>query len=448
MLASKQAYVCSHVLQDGKTALELCGSNSVVKAVLQERDVLSPEEWKRVYERVKAMLSLQGEQQAGRMIGGMADLKSGKFKDSAGGIMSYLGVDEAWDERTKCTEEGMVREVRGLCDCPECAKEQAQVLKQMARDKEAEYTFRLANELAALKSARETKQPTKPLLDKVAATRAEIEAFQGWVYGSLDELKAIRRSVAWPPESVSHARGSYGQPMCEQCKTLYLDFSSIWADLCYILFERASEKKCFNGTRDEGNAGKDLDDFMGLEQVLQAKLSRFQLAALRLYTSHSYAAINAALRLHHQPHPLPSTVMGITSGLKQLRALDAESDKATAVIELFRGFTDMQVTEDFMRSGGTELAPMSTTTDLDVACGYALRKGKTNGALLMKIVTSNNLQRGADLTFVSMFPGESETLFPPLTFMQPTGKQQVVEVKQDNGDMFKLTIVEVTTTLP
>ena len=162
MLASKQAYVCSHVLQDGKTALELCGSDSVIKAVLQERDVLSPEEWKRVYERVKEMLSLQGEQQAGRMIGGMADLKSGKFKDSAGGIMSYLGVDEAWDERTECTEEGMVREVRGLCDCPECAKEQAQVLKQMARDKEAEYTFRLATELAALKSARETKQPPKP----------------------------------------------------------------------------------------------------------------------------------------------------------------------------------------------------------------------------------------------------------------------------------------------
>ena len=96
-------------------------------------------------------------------------------------------------------------------------------------------------------------------------------------FGSLDELKAIRSSVAWPPESVSHARGSYGQPMCEQCKTLYLDFSSIWADLCYILFERASETVCFNGTRDEGNAGKDLDDFMELEQVLQAKLSRFQI---------------------------------------------------------------------------------------------------------------------------------------------------------------------------
>ena len=40
------------------------------------------------------------------VIGGMADLKSGKFKDSAGGIMSYLGVDEAWDERTV---EGMER---------------------------------------------------------------------------------------------------------------------------------------------------------------------------------------------------------------------------------------------------------------------------------------------------------------------------------------------------
>ena len=75
--------------------------------------------------------------------------------------------------------------------------------------------------------------------------------------------------------------------------------------------------------------------------------------------------------------------------------------------------------------------------------------GETNGGLLMKIITKNNLQRGADLTFLSMFPGEtfSEILFPPLTFVQPTGRVQVIEVK--HGDrVFNLTVIEVTTTLP
>ena len=92
---------------------------------------------------------------------------------------------------------------------------------------------------------------------------------------------------------------------------------------------------------------------------------------------------------------------------------------------------------------------MSTTRDYRVACGYAVRKGKTDGALLMKIVTTNNLQRGADLSFLSMFPGEAETLFPPLTFVQPTGKVQKMDFKNSNGDVsFKLTILEATTTLP
>ena len=170
--------------------------------------------------------------------------------------------------------------------------------------------------------------------------------------------------------------------------------------------------------------------------------------ALRFYTSHSFTAINRALRAHFQPHPLPATVMCINDGLKALRALDAESDEATTEIYFYRGFTDMKVTEEFKAKGGTEFAPMSTTTDYSVACGYAVRKGTTDGALLMKIVTENNLQRGADLTFLSMFPGEAETLFPPLTFMQCTGKEQVMEFPLPNGGTFKLCIIEVKTTLP
>jgi hypothetical protein len=41
-----------------------------------------------------------------------------------------------------------------------------------------------------------------------------------------------------------------------------------------------------------------------------------------------------------------------------------------------------------------------------VAVGYAMRKGQTSGSLLMKIVTRNNLERGADVVrmWISSFP--------------------------------------------
>ena len=77
------------------------------------------------------------------------------------------------------------------------------------------------------------------------------------------------------------------------------------------------------------------------------------------------------------------------------------------------------------------------------AVGYAICKGVKNGALLMRLKTKNSLERGAELTWLSVFPGEAETLYPPLTFMQPTGREQVIEY-----DGIKLTVVECTTTLP
>jgi hypothetical protein len=48
-----------------------------------------------------------------------------------------------------------------------------------------------------------------------------------------------------------------------------------------------------------------------------------------------------------------------------------------------------------------------------------------------------------DLAWISMFPGEAERLLPPLTFMNPPEKCQVIEV-----DGFKLTVVEIQVTVP
>ena len=444
----------------GKTPLDLALCHRDVRMLLKDkgaltaeeqykrkrqRDVLPPERSEEVRATVAEMLK-QEPLQTGRMLGGLQDLRSGKFRDAAKGIEPFLGVRKSWVKAKECTVDGIVAEVKALCNCPGCAREQARVLKVMQREREAELTTRLAADLEDLQQAQEDEDEValQVHLHKVDATRSELEACDGWVYGSTESS-----TVDWPEDEVKHQWGKYGQPLCDNCKTLCLDYSTIWADLDYILYQVTSELECFNGVRDRGRGAMTLDDFMQLQQVVEAQLSTAQLVALRFYTSHSFTAINRALRAHLMPHPLPALVMCISDGLKALRALDSESGQATSIIEFYRGFTDMQVTEEFRNKGGTEFAPMSTTTDVEVACGYAVRKGKTDGALLMKIVTENNLQRGADLTFLSMYPGEKEILYPPLTFMQPTGRQQVMEFELPNdAGSFKLCIIEVKTTVP
>ena len=106
-----------------------------------------------------------------------------------------------------------------------------------------------------------------------------------------------------------------------------------------------------------------------------------------------------------------------------MRALDAKGAAAVAEVILWRGFTDMEVSQAFKEGGGSEFAPMSTTTEAAVAVGYAIRKGVENGALLMRLKTSNNLQRGAELGWLSVFPGEKEVLYPSLTFIRGASKR-------------------------
>lgn len=101
----------------------------------------------------------------------------------------------------------------------------------------------------------------------------------------------------------------------------------------------------------------------------------------------------------------------------------------------------MQLGEDFMieLQGGTEVAPMSTTSDIRVACEY----GMSDNSLLFKITVNNYLQYGAELRWLSVFPGEAEVCYPPLTFLQPTGKIQ----KVSHGDK-SFFICEVIPNIP
>jgi len=116
-----------------------------------------------------------------------------------------------------------------------------------------------------------------------------------------------------------------------------------------------------------------------------------------------------------QRHPLPATVAFLRDALAKLRQVAAQSDMANEEVLLYRGMRDVVLPEGFLEHGGTELAPMSTTTELTMATQYAMSKN----AVLLRFRTKNFMVRGPDISWVSAFPDEGEHLFPPLCYLEP-----------------------------
>jgi len=84
---------------------------------------------------------------------------------------------------------------------------------------------------------------------------------------------------------------------------------------------------------------------------------------------------------------------------------------------------------------------MSSTTSLHVAVQYSLPQHRHDAALshqaaappsslIFKLHTSSFMERGCSLAFLSAFPAENEILFPPLTYLRPTGKTEVLSVER------------------
>ena len=106
------------------------------------------------------------------------------------------------------------------------------------------------------------------------------------------------------------------------------------------------------------------------------------------------------------------------------------------ICRLFRGMKNLDVGSDFVdeHAGGTEMAPMSTTTDLAVAVHY----GVGPESLLFVLTINNYVQMGADVSWLSAFPAEAEVVFPPLTYLQPTGRTEIIKYGS-----YKFKVVEV-----
>lgn len=179
--------------------------------------------------------------------------------------------------------------------------------------------------------------------------------------------------------------------------------------------------------------GMRLADFENHPHARTAKLTQAHVLALRLYSTAAFKSINGPLRDHHRTgaHPLAVTVHHLNEAVKQLRTVSADRPDAHAALDLWRGLSNVRVSDEFAVQGGAERAPMSTSPDPGVAVEYS---AGAPSSLLLKIATSSFIDRGADLTFVSAFPREREVLFPPLTYLQPTG--QCEEVVLPSGAKF------------
>ena len=198
----------------------------------------------------------------------------------------------------------------------------------------------------------------------------------------------------------------------------------------YVLFEAAgsSSIQFHNGARDLGRNGERLADFALHPNCRLSRLEEAHVAAIRIYTTAAYKVLNGPLRNTSRRdggHPLPVTISFLREAIGKLRAVGAQEDQGapSTRLDLWRGLRDTKVTTDFLRDGGTEIAPMSTTTNLEVALQYSNSLGSS---MIFKLRTESFMQRGASIEFLSAYPGEKEVLYPPLTFLKPTGRELTV----------------------
>lgn len=182
-----------------------------------------------------------------------------------------------------------------------------------------------------------------------------------------------------------------------------------------------------------------LDALLATDEAKAAHLERHHILALRLYTTSSYKCINEPLRQNPPPkqHPFAATTLFIQDGIKKLRANKIASGGALETQVFWRGMKDRSLPPSFIMEGGAEYACMSTSADFEIAVKFA-DVGKSASPLIFKYVTTSFMNRGADISFLSVYPEEKEVLYPPLTYLEPV----IVKKESIKGKSFMVAEVK------
>jgi hypothetical protein len=168
---------------------------------------------------------------------------------------------------------------------------------------------------------------------------------------------------------------------------------------------------------DEGNGDMRLHDFTRrVNDALEHsgatnRVTDAQVLALRLYTTSTFRPLNNSLRWERPktkgdpPIPFRACIQSARKCVLVMQAIKREP-KGT-----YRGITGY-LAENFKKDGmGMDFAFFSTTVDISVAEDFV---GDTEHSVMFKVAYIRGCQ-GAEISTISIFPGEREVLFPPCT---------------------------------
>lgn len=204
----------------------------------------------------------------------------------------------------------------------------------------------------------------------------------------------------------------------------------------------------------------------------------------------THLSVNGPLRngcTPEAPHPYAATVTMLVQACNKLRkaagtaaAVSGASAASVAASvaavplrppqppplrTLWRGVRDPALSTalmgEFLQRGGCELGFLSASTERAVAERYAERSqaatpSTTSHALLLLKLSAPDLpqHRGAAVGFLSAFPGESECLFPPGTYLRPVSREPSLVVSAsavaggNGGVRLVLRLLKIVEVLP
>ena len=203
-----------------------------------------------------------------------------------------------------------------------------------------------------------------------------------------------------------------------------------------------------------GRVIRAIDELLRKPLAQAAKLTREEMIAIVMYTGPAFVLYNAVLRqfpadiysvFKDGDNLFPTTIFVLVSAVNKLsRCMNIPPGTL-----LYRGLGGtLEFPDRFTRADADCVTPnalgfleygfMSTTAEKSVAVQYSgVKEGKPRAGILQ--ICPNSVDRGADISEFSQYPGEKEFLFVPYSFVQGEGRQRT-EVVTGGG---VLTVVPV-----
>ena len=207
---------------------------------------------------------------------------------------------------------------------------------------------------------------------------------------------------------------------------------------------------------------KSIDTLEKLSLSIEARLTRIEVIVVNLYTGPMFYVYNTILRkyptsqysaLKSSDSLFPTTIFVLMSAIQKLARVMVIAPGTV----LYRGISGAMVIPTRFATpdshgcvGMMEFGFLSTTTDLQVAVDYSGVKESRRYPKILKLVVGA-VDRGADISLYSQYPGEQEYLWLPRCFLEPVGENDflvedfgVVEVltMRINANLKAVTIEE------